>query len=66
MNEDMKQAKCGNCGGEQFTVWMEDTTFPTTFITKCEQCGSESKVEILPSRMTISFGKNSDGILAVF
>ena len=63
MQLNMKQYRCGKCGGDTFMLYTNsDKTFPESMIVECEVCGSTSGISVTKPTMELSFGdENSKG-----
>lgn len=69
METDLKQMRCGGCGGETYKVFTPDATL--RIAVECQQCQSVSWIEPSEPRLVIKWGdqrngEDSDGRLTVF
>lgn len=60
---DLKQMRCGRCGGDLFKLYTADRT--TRIVVQCQQCMSTSFVEPEPARVRIEWG-DGDGRITVY
>lgn len=62
MKEGMNKLKCGACGCDIVTLYINQEQ---DFVAECKQCKSTTEINI-HTRIQFDFGERSDGILAVF
>jgi hypothetical protein len=60
---DLKQMRCGGCGGDLFKLYTADRT--ARIAVQCQQCMSTSFVEPEPARLQIEWG-DGDGRITVY
>lgn len=72
MRTDIKQMKCGGCGGELFKLYTSDTTANVGLECQNADCLSVSWVYPVPAKIRIEWayrlgdGEDSGGVVCVF
>jgi hypothetical protein len=64
-NAKVQQARCGCCGGQKHTVWMDDSTAPTVIELRCCDCSTATKITVGAAMYAKPKGR-SLGSIAVF
>jgi hypothetical protein len=71
MYTDLKQMKCGGCGGELFKIFTSDAEANLGLECQTESCRSVSWIYPRPAQLDIKWGnrldgQDSDGRIAIF
>ena len=59
------KARCGGCGGEDFTVWVPHDEKQFLFVL-CKQCGDWSELGLVAPRIVFRWCTGSDGLISIF
>lgn len=62
--ENLKKYKCGNCGNDNYHLFVSDEKNIEQIITECTKCKCKSEIN---QKIIIEFGEtDNDGIMCVY